>query len=277
MKYILPLIVSLILVAACEEEGPLPEPRMVLEGGIDSDGYPEVFLTMSVVPGGTPSDISEALVRWASVSVTEETEGRTVMLTGAPSRDHFPPYRYYSYEMKGRPGHIYTVAARYKGQEITSTSPMPEATPIGGVRQEPVPSDPSLRALTLYFTAPRDCPAYYHVAVRVRGDGARFLPGTLGTAEALEPGAEVTVPVLRGKTSTDTLDLPAQMPVGAVVDVRLERVTEPVWRFWRAFNNAALVGSSQFISSSQSMPSNITGGYGVWAARGTSAITVKVE
>lgn len=277
MKYILPLVVSLILVSACEQEGPVPGPRMVLEGGIDSDGYPEVFLTMSVVPGGTPTEISEALVRWASVSLTDETEGRTVMLTGAPSRDHFPPYRYYSYEMRGVPGHTYTVAARYKGNEVFSTSTMPEPTPVGGVRQERVVSDSSLRALTLYFTAPQDCPAYYHVSVRVRGSGARFLPGTLGTAEALQPGSEVTVPILRAKTSTDTLDTPVQMPVDSVVDVRLERVSEPVWRFWKAFNSAALTGSSQFISSSQSLPSNITGGYGIWAARGASEITVRVE
>jgi len=249
---------------------------MVVEGLIGSDGYLSVLLTMSASPGPSPVDVADIVVRHASVSVTDVTAGRSVMLTGGVDRRYFPPYRYYTSDMKGVPGHTYRICARYRGGEAVAESVMPPVPAVDSVTQALVEATDTLRALTLHLTAPSDCPAYYHVSARVAGSDGHYLPGVLGTAEAYVPGAPVSIPVMRAKTSTDREKKALHMPVGSIVDIRLERVSREVYDFWYAFDNAALVGDSQFIGGNESLPGNVSGAYGVWSAAAVAYVSVNV-
>ncbi|MCM1036676.1 MAG: DUF4249 domain-containing protein [Bacteroides sp.] len=266
-----------MLAVSCADEGPRPEPSLVVEGMIDSGGYPSVLLTMTALPDHNPVDVADIVVRHASVSVTDLSDGSAVMLSAGIDERYFPPYRYYTSELRGVAGHTYRICVRYSGREAVSECAMPAATPIDSVTQAPVAGTDTLRALTLHLTAPPDCPAYYHVSTRVDGSDPRYLPGVLGTAEAVVPGNAVTIPVMRAKTSTDRRDRALHMPVGRTVDIRLERVTREVYDFWRAFDNATLVGDSQFIGMHESLPGNVGGAYGVWSACGVDFRRVDVK
>ncbi len=277
--HIIAAIISAAAIAglhSCDSGIDYPEPKLVVEGTFDSDGFPDVILTLSVVPDDRYTDISEALMRWATVTVSDNN-GNTAILTGAPSKLHYPPYHYYTYDIKGTPGHTYTIHAKYKELVAQSTITMPRPTPIDSITTAVLADNDTLRALTVHLTAPDDCPAYYHISTQVYGHDRRFLPGTLGTAEAHTPGEHITIAAMRGKTSTDTLDFVPQMPVGATVAIRLERVDAQVYHFWREFGSAALFGHSQFFTSSFSLPTNIEGGLGVWSPQGVSTATVEVK
>lgn len=69
----------------------------------------------------------------------------------------------------------------------------------------------------------------------------------------------------------------ADMPVGETVTVTLARVSREVFLFWRAYDNASLVNGSIFVGAPGSLPSNVSGGYGVWSAQGVSTRTILVE
>lgn len=69
---------------------------------------------------------------------------------------------------------------------------------------------------------------------------------------------------------------PTPTPGGNTVDVRLERVSAEVYEFWRMFSNTALFGASELFDSSFSLPSNVSGGYGIWSVAGTSAVAVEL-
>lgn len=248
------------------------ERRLVVEGWIDSGGYPVALLTLSAVPGEHEMSVAENLVRWGLVTLSDGE--RSVVLTGGPSDAYFPPFRYYSYEMVGEPGKTYTLTAEYQGQTVSSSVTMPEPTAILSAQRTPVLGCDTLSHVEICFQAPDDVPAYYHVSYMIRGQDQRFYPSMLGAVIADKAGAEVSVPVYRAKTSLSAERFQPEMPADRSVTVRLERVAPEVFRFWRAFDDASLVDGSIFVSGSGSMPSNISGGLGVFSAAGTSAVTL---
>ena len=269
-------VVAALSLTACADVPDLPPRRLVIEGTFDSGGYPDVIVTLSIPADGSEVDVSEALMRWATVTISDNT-GREVILTGGPSKKHFPPYHYYSYDIKGEPGRTYTLTARYRDLLATSTAYMPYPTPITGTRTHPVEGNDTLRSLEVLFTAPDDCPAYYHVSTQLLGSDLRPLPATLGIVEANTPGEAMSFTAMRAKTSTDTLDYTPYFPIDSEVRVKLERVDKPAYDFWKMFSNSALFGSSEFFDSSFSLPSNIEGGYGIWSPAGTSTVIVKMD
>ena len=270
------IILGTLCLAACESEfEPLPS-RLVLEGCFDSMGYPDIILTRSIVTDGTNTDVSELLMRWATVRISDDS-GREVILTGSPSKRHFPPYHYTTTEMRGEPGRTYTITATYRDLSVTATARMPYPTLIDSVSSAPVSDNDTLRALTLHFTAPNDCPAYYHVSTMLHGCDGRFLPGTLGVVEATTPGAAMSVPAMRAKSSVDTADFVPHMPAGALCGIRLERVEPEIYEFWKVFSNQALFGSSEFFDTTFSLPGHVDGGFGIWSPQGVDIVYIEVE
>lgn len=266
-----------LLTSGCDDGGDSAEekPRLVVEGSINSGGYPEVYLTMSAVASDEEGSVADNIVRWGVVRISDGE--REVILTGGPFSGVFPPYRFYNFEMMGVPGKTYTLSAEYKGEVVTSSVTMPAPTPIASVRTEPVDGSENLRNLILSFVAPSDVPAYYHVSVKRSGVDRRFYPAMLGAIAVRQAGAGVEMPVYRARRSLSDEPFVPQFEVGDHVIVMLERVSPEVFDFWRAFDNASLTDGSVFISSAVSLPGNITGGYGVWSAQGTSTATIEVK
>lgn len=265
------------LLGGCDEGERAAAPqRLVVEGWFNSGSYPEVLLNLSMVPTDEEGSAAESIVRWGVVSISDGE--REVILTGGPSDRYFPPYHYYTFGMEGVPGRTYTLKATYRGITVTSTVEMPCPTPIGTLSSTPVEGNDTLRHLTLTFTAPEDTPAYYHLSARAHSRDGREYPCMIGAHEVLRPGAEVSLPVYRGNRSTrpgENFD--ADFPEGETVTVTLARVSREVFLFWRAFDNASLVNGSVFVGAPGSLPSNITGGYGVWSPQGASTATLRLD
>ena len=266
-----------MVLAGCDDDGDSADekPRLVVEGAINSGGYPEVYLTMSAVASDEEGSVADNIVKWGVVKISDGN--RDVILTGGPFSGVFPPYRFYNFDMIGEPGKTYTLSAEYKGEAVTSSVTMPAPTPIASVRTEPVDGNENLRNLILSFVAPAEVPAYYHVSVKRSGADRRFYPAMLGAIAVRQPGAEVEIPVYRARRSLGDGPFVPQFEVGDYVTVMLERVSPEVFDFWRAFDNASLTDGSVFISSAVSLPGNISGGYGVWSAQGTSTATIEVK
>lgn len=274
-KYIYIIGIAILLTAACTDAPDKAAPKAVIEGWIDSDGYPIVIFTKSIVPSDKGGNAADLMIRWGKVTISDGVD--TVILTGGTSDSFFPPYRYYNYTMKGVPGRTYTVIADFdRDIHAEATCRMPFPTPIDSVVFNRVDGNDTLRAAMLYFTAPSDCPAYYNVELRDSIRSGRSYPGTLGVVEAKVSGERMSVPILRPKHELDTIHYIPQLIRGERFEVSLCRIQQPVYEFWRTFNNDVMFGSSLFVGSHTPMPTNILGGYGVWSARGKSSIFVEV-
>lgn len=270
-------LIAVTLPTACETEHADTESttKLVVEGNIDNDGTTEVILTSSLIPTTDGGNMADNLIRWGKITVSDGSS--TVILTGGPRAEGFPPYHYFNHSMFGHPGRTYTITVEYDGLTASSSCTMPAPTPIDKLELHPIENNDTLRALTMLITAPDDCPAYYHIVTRVNDRDSGFYPAMFGTFEATLPGEHITVPVYRGKHDTSPEDYVADMPIGTTVTVKLCRVEKSVHDFWLAYENVVYFGGSQFISAAGSLPTNITGGYGVWNAQGTASATIAIE
>lgn len=261
---------------ACSESEPESPVRPVIEGWIDSDGYPIVQFTASFVPGHDEQSLADKVLQFGKVTISD---GDTcVTLVGGPLSSYFPPYRYYTYAMTGQPGKTYEIVAEYDGLRARAVCTMPEPTPIDKILFEPIEGSDSLRAASLVFTAPDQCPAYYGVTIRKAERGQRPYPAMMGTVVATRPGERMEVPVFNPKNMLleSGTDFVPQLKIGQEIVVSLCRFTPEVYDFWKGFDEITMFGGSQFVSTS-SLTGNIEGGYGIWSAQGTSSHYVVVK
>ncbi|MCM1348090.1 MAG: DUF4249 domain-containing protein [Firmicutes bacterium] len=266
---------ALALFAAASSDIPEEPMRLpVIEGWIDSDGYPVVMFTSSLPPSTEGGNVAEMMIRWGKVVVSDGCD--SVILTGGPNSGYFPPFRYYSFDMKGVPGRTYTVDVEFDNLHARAECRMPEPTTIDSIVFRGADSD-TLRTGTLYFTAPADCPAYYNLEIKEYGRRRRAYPAMLGAISTTVPGAKVEVPVFRPKNELDTGLFVPQFAVGDEIEVSLCRVEKPVYDFWSAYDNDVVFGHSVFLGTSAPLPTNVQGGLGVWSARGVDkrAVTVR--
>lgn len=263
-----------LCVACVEYETPQPV-MPVIEGWIDTDGYPVVQFTASIVPGKDEVNLKDKMIQWGKVTISNGDT--TVIMTGGPSSKLFPPFRYYTYAFTGEPGRTYEIVAEYELLKARAVCTMPYPTQIKSIEFEPIEDNDTLRSATMTFIAPEDCPAYYGVTIQKVERGERPYPTMLGTIAAFTPGEEIRLPILNPKNTLSGLDLDfvPQLLIGQEVVVSLCRLTPEVYNFWKEYDNVTLFGGSQFIGV-QSLKGNIEGGYGIWSARGTTSKYVKV-
>lgn len=278
MRTILPVIpASILLLAAfaCGEDPVSAKPAPVIEGWINSDGYPVVMFTASFVTDDYGKPIADKMIRWGKVTISDgET---TAILTGGLDKEYFPPYRYYTFDIKGVPGRTYRIVADYEDLHAEAECTMPFPTSIDSIAVRSIQGNDSLRSATLHFTAPADCPAYFCVTLRDLDPRGRPLPAMMGCVRADVPGVHMELPLLRPKNSLDTVPFIPQFTIGQRYDVTLCRVSPEVYEFWDGYNNLTIFGGSQFVSASSSLKGNIRGGFGVWSAQGASTRLLEVK
>lgn len=267
---LLTLLATVLMVLPSCDETSVPElPQLVVEGFIDSEGYPQVTLTTTFVDGDGES-LSDKVVKWGKVTVSDGEQ--TVVMTGEPDKRLLPPYRYYTHEMTGVPGRRYTVEAIWHGMTARAECVMPPLPEIVDVEMTPIAESDTLREVTVKIRAPQDVPAYYHISTRVLPEETSWLPAALGCVKA-ECGEEVlTVPVHRGKSMMGIEHFSPLIPSNRMVLVRVERVTAEIYDFWQRYNDTVLFGSSLFVGHPESIGGNIEGGYGYFSAQGVKTI-----
>lgn len=190
---------------------------------------------------------------------------------------HFPPFRYYTFDIKGVPGRTYRIVADYEDLHAEAECTMPFPTSIDSIAVRSIQGNDSLRSATLHFTAPADCPAYFCVTLRDLDPRGRPLPAMMGCVRADVPGVHMELPLLRPKNSLDTVPFIPQFTIGQRYDVTLCRVSPEVYEFWDGYNDLTIFGGSQFVSASSSLRGNIRGGFGVWSAQGASTGLLEVK
>ena len=102
-------MLCLVFLTACTQDpADMQEPELVVEGWIDSGGYPVVFVTTSLPinsQSGQSSNLSDHLLKWAKVSISDGTN--ETILTGKYMKDYTIPYAFTTTDLKGECGKTY--------------------------------------------------------------------------------------------------------------------------------------------------------------------------
>ena len=121
------LAICLLLGSCGEKHQPEDIPQIVVEGWIESDGYPVVMLTTTVSIGEDAKDwtsLKDNILRWAKVSISDGVHEE--ILTGRMDNSYFPPYIYTTSRMKGESGKTYTLKVEYGGRTVTAQTTIPD-------------------------------------------------------------------------------------------------------------------------------------------------------
>ncbi len=284
-QHFLLLVGSCILscyLLSCEEIVSPSEKKAVIEGTFNSGGYPTILFSSSVVPG-IDGLLSEAVINWGRVTISDGE--KEVVLTGYVDHNYLPPFRYTTIDMQGEPGKKYKITADFLDLHAESTVEMPYPVGIDSVSFALTEVD-TLRATTLHFTSPSDTPAFFYLTLQQNVRGAHPNPCLMGTIRTDIPNYPYSIAVLKPKFKIDIAEnnmqsqikkeYVPQLTIGEEWTVRLNRVEEKVYDFWKAYDNMILFSTSPFISTSESLPSNIEGGYGIWSPQGSALLSFKV-
>lgn len=272
--YLLVAVVTILTFAGCDNSSEVSQPSLVIDGWIDSDGYPVVILTKTIVPDASDkTPVADCLVRWAKVTVSDGE--REVIMTGTSDDNYFPPYIYRTFDMRGEPGKTYRVTASYGGMTAEASCKMPQRARITGISVARIEGSDSLCEISMSFV-PAPGERYYHLLTRIRGDRGRYMPSFMGTVKTDGTGEELKVPVFAPKTDTSPDDFTPYYKRGDLVEIALCTVTPEVYDFWFDYDDVVAFGGNQFVTSAGNLRSNVIGGYGVWSAQGTVRHTLLV-
>ncbi|MDE6697755.1 MAG: DUF4249 domain-containing protein [Muribaculaceae bacterium] len=247
--------------------------KAVIEGYFCSGDHPYVIFSSSVVPS-ISGNVADAVINWGKVTISDEDT--TIVLTGRVDDSYIPPYVYYSFDMVGIPGKTYSVSAEFKDLKAHASMKMPYPVAIDSITLSTTDID-TLRAATLHLTSPEETPSYFYISMKKNDNGQRMLPCMMGTIKTDLPGAHYSIPVLHPRVKMDSTQYISQLIVGEEWTVSLNRIESPVYNFWKSYDDMVMFSTSPFISTTESLPTNIIGGFGIWSVEGSFQTKLKVE
>ncbi len=275
MRKFLPILLLLML-CACMPDPPARDPgRLVVEGWIDSGGYPVVMVTSTVNAQEAPQqieDLSQHLVYLAVVTVKDETDGTEVVLSGRRDGRYLPPYIYTTEHLRGTPGHTYTLKVVYGNRTALSTTTVPEPDRLD--RLEVTQASDSLYKVTACISPGPASTGYHRFFTMVEGQDTMYLPSALsGQQQANDAGA---VPVMRGWSLTNTKRQPLFYK-GETVHIKFCTLGQAEWAYWDSFDIVSTLGANPFFPALHNTLSNMQGAYGYWAGYGVQYGSITIE
>ena len=259
------------LCLGCEEtEVKQVPPQLVVEGWIDSGGFPIVKLTTTVPvskQAQSTDSLDRFLVRWAKVTVSDGT--REVVLTGMPNRDYFPPYIYTTSEMRGEVGKTYTLKVDYQDFHAHAVTTIPKPVALSRISAEEIPLYPGWFKLRIDFKDDPTTTDYYKVFVRLYGEKYDFHSTYFGTYNdrLLPTQASLLVENARQNVVNPTATFFKRYEI---VNIKFCHIDSVSYDFWKSMDGYQSEGRNPLFNAMQNIRSNIQGGLGYWCGYGAS-------
>lgn len=246
----------------------------VVEGWIDSGRFPEVKVTrtLSLYTGGMSVDsLDKCIERWARVAVCDGE--RTVVLTGKPDRNRFPPYIYTTGEMRGEAGKTYTLTVETSdGQYAEAVTTIPEPVLLDSFSVERVPGNDTLCQLYGYTRNRSKCKLF----TRVVGLDGEYKSSYLGLYDVGMIGEDGKVTISRGRTNLKKNFTPF-FSSGDTVLVKFSAIDSVAFRFWRGFEDMVSLSRNPLFPVTKNLQTNMKGALGYWFGYGSSFYSVRLR
>jgi len=256
------------------------EPKLVIDGSIESGGFPRVVLSKSAsyFMNIDSSNIRDLFMSTAKVTVSNGIDSEVLTLKRDDSS--FPPYAYEGTSLKGESGKAYTLTVEADGELYTSTTTIPEPAKLDKLWFELSPGEDSLGYVHAQFTDPADEANYYRIFTERLHQDSRFIPVYLSAmGDQYFNGLQFTFTILRGPENyTDIID-DLYFKKGDSVRIKLCSMDKKHFDFWRTVERELYVTGNPFSSSGNKIISNIEGEkvLGVWGGYGVSFYAINIK
>ena len=274
--HLVALFAMATFMASCEaDDHPMAPEQLVVEGWIDEDGYPMVFLTTSLAPTDTymsSEELSDHLLRWARVTVSDGEQ--EVVLMGKSTDKYFPPYVYTTVYMKGIAGRTYKLTVDYGNHHAEAETTIPKSIPIDTIWTTPCEDNDTLFHIHLQFTDNPTTHDHYMVFTRTWGNNLNWMPCFLGSFDDANFSDSTIVLSLRQGLGIGGGRHQMYFDRSGIVDVKLAHIDSTAWEFWQAYGRCTTY-TDNFLSSPQSLPYNVHGALGYWQGMGADFRSVR--
>lgn len=263
------LLSVLVLLTACKGDDWISsEPQLVVDGWIDSDGFPTVILTKSVVANKhyqSLDSLQNNLIRWAKVTVSDGTD--SVILIGYPDRQNFPPYCYGSWDMRGEVGKTYTMTAKYEDFYVEASTTILPPVDVDSFVVERLAGIDTLYSIKAFFTDDPATQDYYKFFTHVKGHTDYYLTSHLGTLSDESTHNPISVDVHRGHIVFEE-EAETRFSAGDTVFVKFAHIDESTYNFWKDHETQVIIGRNPMFPVNTNVHSNVRGGLGCWCGYG---------
>ena len=260
------LSLALLLPLSCSKTIPQSEPRLVVEGWIETGGHPMVRVSESfeVEMGKEISlaNLVENLAKWARVSVSDGDT--TVVLTGFVDQNYFPPYVFSSSKITGKTGKTYELKVEYKDYVATAKTTLPEPVPIDTVYVGEVKD--STCVVVCGFTDPPQKGNNYKVLTRAMAFESHYHHSCLALTDDEKLNGYTEFFLFSSLRLTDFISIPNIRTEGDFW-VKLCTLDQEAYAFWKHYETI-LYANTFNIESGTAMLGNVNGALGYWVGYG---------
>ena len=295
MKKLIPLL--LLMLMACEKEVNLNlssgASRLVVDGQIESGGYPVVILTKSVGYFSTIDleTMESSFVHDALVRITDGIDTVTLreysLDTGLLGASQFYLYTvdtgdFQALQFTGKTEGTYTLLIEHEGNIYSSSTKIPNVDPVDSIWVRPPagePVVPTAMMLFIRYKVPDTLGNY--VRYFTQRNNELFLPGIYSVySDEFINGTVIDslfISAGHNRGRRPNLDSLGYFFRGDTVTLRWSAIDQKVYDFYRSFEYAIGTVGNPF-AAPVNVETNISGGaLGVWAGYGSTYSTIVIS
>jgi len=224
--YIFILFIITILIS-CEKDItinlPNPEPKLVIEGAIETEQYPYVIITKNQAYFA-PVDTNTMVDMMITDAIVTVYDGNIIdTLKIKPNFFTVPPYRYVGSRIKGKVGKTYKLKVEQAGKTYEATTTIPKIVPLDSIKYTYQSPADTFGMLWAYGQDPPVLGNFYRVFTKTFGKDYVFVhPSFSLSDDKFANGKYIENGIVRGKD-----------PARPAQDYESEEGEPPYWAFLR--------------------------------------------
>lgn len=275
MKRYACILLTLMALASCEPQLPGSPQTLVVEGWIENDAAPMVFVTSSVNTTFKEMDITDLVSHVAfdaDVSITYN--GTDYPLTPTIRNDYLLKVCYTSSALKGVVGGTYKLNVDWKGMHANATTTI---QPPGSV--DSIAVEKHYQVDSLYMLKVRPVPApqvrYYQFFCMVVDKESAYVPANIGVYDS-QLNTTGLFTIKRG-TDNPISQNDYFFTLGDSVRFKIASLEPQAYDFWSKFDEKRMFNQTSLIPYTTNLKGNLTGALGYFFGYGITEYQLRIE
>lgn len=274
MKRYFYILIALIAAVSCEPQLPESADRLVVEGWIENDGTPKVFVTSTISATFDEKDITDLVDHVAmDATVTITHNGNTYTLKPAIRNEYLLKICYTTNSLVGEVGGTYRLDVKWRGMEASAQTTIPAPGSVDSIAIERLQTIDTLYIVKVRPVPVQGVPQYLFFSMDV-GKDPTYLPSYMGTYDSNH--TQDMIAVNRGSADPITENI-YFYSMGDSVRFKIASLEPQAYDFWSKFDEIRLFSHVALVPYSTNLTGNIQGGLGYFFGYGVTHYATKIK
>jgi hypothetical protein len=259
-------------------------PKIVVDGWIESGNYANVFLTFSspFLTSYDSASIRATFINSAKITLTS-SKGDSEILTLHRQDNYFPPFVYKSSKIKGEVGVTYNLKIESMGNILTASTSIPDIPDIKGLEMETVTDSSGILKVGLQPCGTEDEFLIMMIKSSMAKD-VNFHPARIPVWWSPQSSDYVLLKVYRSHETNMYFLNPEddvyknwpdyQFALKDTVSVKVGRIDHESYRVMISIFSDQSIQENPFAFNSSGIKTNIVGGIGRWTGIGLAPLQI---